>query len=74
MDLSFLKAEKPSGEEVNVEDVFVVEGAPESATETTPAAELPAELPKTGSALPLIGLIGSLSLGTAAALRLARMK
>ena len=72
MDLSFLKAEEPSGEEVSVEDAFVVEGPSDNAS--APTADLPTELPKTGSALPLVGLIGLLSLGTAATLRLARIK
>jgi len=54
-----LKAEKPSGEEVELAEV------------SAPPAELPASLPKTASPTPLIGLIGLLSLGTAATLRLA---
>jgi hypothetical protein len=54
-----LKAEKPTGEEV------------ELAQASAPRAELPEELPATATSLPLIGLIGLLSLGTAATLRLA---
>jgi hypothetical protein len=54
-----LKAEKPTGEEI------------ELAEASAPRAELPAELPATATSLPLIGLIGLLSLGGAATLRLA---
>ena len=54
-----LKTEKPTGEEV------------ELAQAPAPPAELPETLPKTASPLPLIGLIGLLSLGTAFTLRLA---
>ena len=57
-----LKAEKPTGEEV------------ELAGASAPLAELPEELPATATPLPLIGLIGLLSLGTAATLRLAAAK
>jgi hypothetical protein len=55
-----LKAEKPTEEEVEIAEVF----AP-----ATPSA--PDTLPKTASPLPLIGLLGLLSLGAAATLRLA---
>jgi hypothetical protein len=54
-----LKAEKPSGEEV------------ELAQASAPSAELPETLPKTATSLPLIGLIGLLSLGTAVTMRIA---
>jgi hypothetical protein len=54
-----LKSEEPTGEEV------------ELAQAPAPPAELPETLPKTASSLPLIGLIGLLSLGTAFTLRLA---
>ncbi len=54
-----LKAEKPTGEEV------------ELAQASAPAPELPETLPKTATSLPLIGLIGLLSLATAVTMRLA---
>jgi LPXTG-motif cell wall-anchored protein len=54
-----LKAEEPSGEEVDL------------AQAVAPSTQLPEELPKTGSAIPLLGLVGLLSLGTAAAMRFA---
>jgi len=57
-----LKIEKPSGQEA------------ELAQASEPRAELPDELPQTATPLPLIGLIGLLSLGTAGALRLAEAK
>lgn len=59
-----LKAEKPNGEEVELAEVF----APADSQAT---AQLPEKLPATATQLPLIGLIGLLSLGTAFALRLA---
>ncbi len=58
-----LKAEKPTQEEVTIAEAF-----PPAASPTT-TARLPKRLPKTASPLPLIGLIGLLSLGTAASLR-----
>ncbi len=57
-----LKAQKPNEEEVEIAEVFV---APPS------AAGLPTSLPHTASQLPLIGLIGLLSLGMAVCLRFA---
>jgi hypothetical protein len=57
-----LKAQKPNEEEVEIADVFV---APD------PAQQLPATLPTTGSAMPLIGLIGLASLAAALGLRFA---
>jgi hypothetical protein len=54
-----LKLEKPSGEEV------------ELAEASAPREELPETLPKTATSLPLIGLIGLLSLGTAVVMRFA---
>jgi hypothetical protein len=60
-----LRLEEPSGEEVELAQV----SAP-----SAPHGELPAELPATGSPLPLIGLIGLLSLGTAGVIRLAAAK
>jgi len=59
MDTAPLKAEQPTGEEVELATAFVV------------AAELPAKLPTTATSLPLVLLIGLLSLGTAVTLRLA---
>ncbi len=59
-----LKAQKPTQEEVEIAEVFM-------APPQTSAANLPRNLPRTSSPLPLIGLIGLLSLGTAASLRFA---
>jgi hypothetical protein len=59
-----LKAQKPNEEEVEIAEVFA---APDQ-------AQLPATLPTTGSSMPLIGLIGLLSLGTALGLRFAAAK
>jgi hypothetical protein len=59
-----LKAQKPNQEEVDIAEAFPLPAA--AAT-----AGLPEKLPKTASPLPLIGLIGLLSLGTAASLRFA---
>jgi LPXTG-motif cell wall-anchored protein len=57
-----LKAQKPNEEEVEIAEVFVAEGP----------AQPPATLPATGSPVPLIGLIGLLSLAAAFALRFAQ--
>jgi hypothetical protein len=54
--------EEPNGQEVDVAEVF-------GSSDTV--SSLPEELPETASPLPLIGLIGLLSLGTAAGLRIA---
>ena len=59
-----LKAQKPNEEEVEIGEVFA---APDQ-------GQLPATLPTTGSAMPLIGLIGLLSLATALGLRFAAEK
>jgi hypothetical protein len=60
-----LMAEKPTGEEVSLEAAFPT-------SPNTVSAEEPAdELPGTASSLPLIGILGLLSLGTAAGLRVA---
>jgi hypothetical protein len=67
MNAAPLKAEKPTGEEVELAEVFVIADTQVSA----PRAELPETLPTTATSLPLIGLIGLLSLGTAVTLRLA---
>ena len=60
-----LKAQKPTEEEVEISEVFVAQATPADQT------QLPAELPKTGSPLPLIGLLGLLSVGAALGLRFA---
>jgi hypothetical protein len=57
-----LKAEEPSGEEVELAQV------------SAPPSELPATLPETASPMPLIGLVGMLSLGAAATLRIAAVR
>ena len=57
-----LKAQKPSGEEVEVAQAF-------TPPPTQTAANMPKRLPKTASPVPLIGLIGFLSLGAAGLLR-----
>ncbi len=59
-----IHAEEPDGEEVELAQAF----------ETSPHDGLPGELPATGSALPLIGMIGLLSIGTAGTLRLVAVK
>jgi len=56
-----LKAQKPNEEEVEIAEVFVA----------ADPGQLPATLPTTGSPVPLIGLIGLLSLSAALGLRLA---
>jgi len=56
-----VKAEQPTGEEVEIAEAF--DAAP---------AQAPAQLPTTASSLPLVGLIGLLSLGTAGLLRFAK--
>jgi hypothetical protein len=55
-----LKAQKPTEEEVDISEVFVEQASP------TDQPQLPVELPKTGSLLPLIGLVGLLSIGAPA--------
>jgi len=62
-----LKAEKPTEEEVEIAEVFIAQDVAPSA----PAAAAPAQLPATGSDLPVIGLAGLLFLGTAGLLRFA---
>ena len=51
--------------------VLVAEEKPTKPVETAEAAPAPAELPKTGSPVPLIGLIGLISLASALGLRAA---
>src|SRR5580693_3097966 len=60
-----LKAQKPTEEEVEIAEVFLPPAAP---TDTT---QLPATLPATGSPLPLIALIGFLSIITAGVVKCA---
>src|ERR1700722_10253863 len=60
-----LTAEKPSGEEVSLESAFP------ASPQTHPVGESTDELPGTASSLPLIGVLGLLSLGAAAGLRVA---
>jgi hypothetical protein len=59
-----LKAQKPTGEEVEVADVFAVSAE----------APLPPTLPTTASPWPLIGLVGLLSIGAGVGLRFAAAK
>jgi hypothetical protein len=54
-----LKAQKPTEEEVEIADVFAIPAGP----------DLPAQLPATASNLPLIGMLGLISLATAFGLR-----
>src|SRR5229473_1164622 len=66
MKQAHLKAQKPTEEEVEIAEVFAVSDPVQTAQ-----AQLPAELPQTGSPFPLIGLVGLLSVGVALGLRLA---
>ena len=59
-----LKAQKPTEEEVEIAEVFAVSGE----------APLPPTLPTTASPLPLIGLVGLLSIGAGVGLRFAAAK
>lgn len=63
-----LKAQKPTEEEVEIAEVFLIEPPPEE------AAAMPAALPQTASNLPLVGLTGLLSLGLAGLLGVARFR
>jgi hypothetical protein len=65
--MAFLKAEEPNGQEVELAEAFPASDTQASA----PSAGLPDRLPTTATPLPLIGLIGLLSMGMAATLRLA---
>lgn len=60
-----LKAQKPTEEEAEIAEVFVA-----SAQAPPSQADLPRTLPTTGSSLPMIGLVGLLSLGAALGLKL----
>jgi LPXTG-motif cell wall-anchored protein len=69
-----LKAEQPSQQEVEITEVFPPPPPATTAPATNAAANMPKRLPQTGSTLPLFGLVGILSLGVAASLRLAAVK
>jgi LPXTG-motif cell wall-anchored protein len=56
-----IKAETPDEREVEVAEVFVLDSP-------APALQAPATLPKTGSEVPLVGLLGLISVGAALAL------
>lgn len=60
-----LKAEQPSEEEIEAAEAFET---------TAPNAELPDSLPATASGMPLVGLVGLLSLGAAGTMRFAAAK
>jgi hypothetical protein len=60
-----LKAEEADGQEVELAEAFVIAEPQPSAAQ----AELPEELPSTATSVPLAGLVGLLSIGTAATLR-----
>ena len=60
MEAAPVMAEKPTGEEVDLAQLFLISLTP---------AKLPETLPTTATPLPLIGLIGLVSLGAAIALR-----
>jgi hypothetical protein len=59
---------QPTGEDVAVAEVVTAPPA-EVEVAAQPMPELPATLPKTASPMPLIGLLGLLSLGGACAVR-----
>jgi hypothetical protein len=63
-----LKAQKPTEEEVEIAQAFTPPPG------IHPAAKVPKKLPKTASPLPMIGLIGLLSLGVAGSLQYAATK
>jgi hypothetical protein len=72
-----LKAEKPTGEEVEVGEIFVP--APPASNQQQPTTEVaqsapPAQLPKTASDMPLIGLMGLLALAGAGSLKLVEIR
>jgi len=58
-----VKAINPSGEEIEITEIVATQPVPEAAT--------PSSLPKTGSSLPLVALVGVLALGLALSLRVA---
>jgi hypothetical protein len=63
-----LKAQKPTQEEVEIAEVFM---PPPQTPKPAASPALPKQLPKTGSPLPLIGLLGLLSVSTALGVRMA---
>ena len=65
-----LKAEQPTQQEVEIAEAF----PPPPAPAPQAAAQVPKRLPQTASPLPLIGLIGLVSLAGAGSLRLATRK
>jgi hypothetical protein len=65
-----LKVQKPTGEEVEIAEVFTPPPSAQAPAHTA-SAHLPKRLPKTASPLPLIGLAGILSLGAGFSLRAA---
>jgi len=63
-----IKAQKPTGEEVEVAEVFApAQAAPAQMAQAT----TPRQLPKTASDLPLIGLLGLISIAAAGSTKLA---
>ena len=67
-------AVKPTGEEVEVAQVIQSEPSPAATATAAAAPNYPAELPATGSSLPLIALSGLLALGGALSLRSIRKR
>jgi LPXTG-motif cell wall-anchored protein len=68
MKVASLKAQTPTEGEVEIGEVFLAQASPAD------PAQLRAQLPKTGSPVPLIGLVGLLSLAMAVGLRFAAAK
>jgi hypothetical protein len=68
MKLAPLKVQMPTEEELEIGEVFVAQASPSD------QPQLPAELPRTGSPFPLIGLVGLLSLAAAFGLKFAAAK
>jgi LPXTG-motif cell wall-anchored protein len=64
-----LKAEQPSGQEVEVAQEFTP--PPAQPTQVAQAQQPPAKLPATGSTLPLVALLGLTFTGTGFLLRFA---
>jgi len=58
-----VKAVRPSGEEIGIAEVVLAQPV------AVPQAATPNSLPKTGSSLPLVGLVGLLALSGAIVLR-----
>ena len=63
LKLAPLKVQMPTEEELEIGEAFVAQALPSD------GPQLPAELPRTASPLPLIGLVGLFSLATALGLR-----